>query len=401
VELTITPPEGVAQTRTSIARARTGGERSRFDRVLDAERKASAQPEPTSRAEAEAETRPTAASAGEPEPNAAGDAAQRAAGAEEQPEATEAATAEGATPEHQAAEKAHAGETQPDPKAAPTQPVTAGSTALPQATAGLTAVGGEAEAAAAAPVTPLEQPTRNPRGTLAEPRAQATDAASPRAPTAATAPNAAPSPATPDAAVIAAQPAASAADGAAAISPATDTATTPADAPRHQATAPSDTTAPRAARSAPDLPRFVDPSTARVVEQARASIFKQIALRLGEESSELRMRLDPPELGQLDLHLVSDQSGGMRLHLFAERPEVTQALERHLHELQRALAEQGITVSEASIHSRGRDFGARERGAGHQPGFDSPAAPLGSDEPTPLARAPARVFQGTGLDFLV
>ena len=109
----------------------------------------------------------------------------------------------------------------------------------------------------------------------------------------------------------------------------------------------------------PVTPRFVDPRTLQTLEAQRASVFKQIAMRVTPERGEMRMRLDPPELGHLDLHMVVEKSGSARLQIVAERPEVVAILERHLGELKQTLADQGIDVAEAEIQ-----FGQRGQAKG-------------------------------------
>lgn len=106
-------------------------------------------------------------------------------------------------------------------------------------------------------------------------------------------------------------------------------------------------------------PRFIDPRALQTAEEARASIFRQIAMRLTPEGGEMRMRLDPPELGQLNLHMVVDKAGSMRLQIVAERPEIASVIERHLGELKQTLAEQGIDVAQADIQFS-------ERGQAHE-----------------------------------
>ena len=43
--------------------------------------------------------------------------------------------------------------------------------------------------------------------------------------------------------------------------------------------------------------------TIAVLQPARDSVFRQILFKLGKDRGEMRVLLDPPEFGQLDLHL--------------------------------------------------------------------------------------------------
>ncbi len=43
--------------------------------------------------------------------------------------------------------------------------------------------------------------------------------------------------------------------------------------------------------------------TIAVLQPARDSVFRQILFKLGKDRGEMRVLLDPPEFGQLDLHM--------------------------------------------------------------------------------------------------
>lgn len=116
------------------------------------------------------------------------------------------------------------------------------------------------------------------------------------------------------------------------------------------------TGAPHARSATPELAgyRTLSPQTLQLAEAARDSVFRQIALRLGDEGSELRVLLDPPELGEVDLHLVVEKGGALRLSIGAERPELLLTLDKYLHELRQSLAAAGLDVAHAEVHARER-----------------------------------------------
>lgn len=96
-------------------------------------------------------------------------------------------------------------------------------------------------------------------------------------------------------------------------------------------------------------------ATAQMLEQARESIFKQILLKLADGGGEMRMRLDPPEFGELDLRMVVEHGNRMTLAIQAERPELADLMQRHLGELTQALADAGIQLDQADIAARDAD----------------------------------------------
>src|SRR6185436_12138417 len=66
--------------------------------------------------------------------------------------------------------------------------------------------------------------------------------------------------------------------------------------------------APLRAPQATAVYRTLTHESAQMFERARDSVFKQVLFKLGKESSEVRMRLEPKGLGELDLQ-VSVQKG--------------------------------------------------------------------------------------------
>lgn len=126
--------------------------------------------------------------------------------------------------------------------------------------------------------------------------------------------------------------------------------------------------------------RTLTPQALQLTEAARDSVFKQILLRLGRESSEMRVRLEPPDLGELDLRLTVDKGGQLRLFLGVERPELAAMLDRNLDQLKQHLQQNGLQVVHAEV--RGGGGGDREDrshrhhfgDADHSPALDAPPA---------------------------
>jgi hypothetical protein len=153
-----------------------------------------------------------------------------------------------------------------------------------------------------------------------------------------------------------------------------------------------------AAHAAPA--RFIDPRTLQAIESARESVFRQIALRVTPEGGEMRLLLDPPELGELDLQMVVEKGSAMRMVVVAERPEMASMIERHLDELRSALESQGITVTDASVHARD-DHSARRQLFG---GGDARRDDRGVDGDQRTDASPSRrggYISSEGLDFWV
>jgi hypothetical protein len=206
----------------------------------------------------------------------------------------------------------------------PASPLPATATATSAAGAGAAATG-VAEASGA--VTAGSQPAA----------AAATPAtgSEPAAQEAAQAATEAASNATPRAGV--AQPAAEAATGRAepaAATANTTTATPTQPAPVEQRASATAATAPAPAREA--APEIVAPLGQLPIE---------VGMRALKGVTEFTIRLDPGELGRVDVTLDLDDEGGVAARVVAERPETLALLQRDARLLERALDQAGLRTS--------------------------------------------------------
>lgn len=267
----------------------------------------------------------------------------------------------------------HAGE----PKAAPAQPQAPGAKVAPEVVAKLVA---EAKAAPAAMQKPAEK-------AIGKPDAK-TQAVLAKAQVDVVAPDKAP---LPDAAKLApqkpfapAQPAKPQADTAkredAAVSATaaeTDNAPPPADAtvaddaPLPAQAVPQQQPSPAAAAPAPAPATAVAVpvhAQAAVVPQAIAAqvqaqaapdperqpdvalLAAQIAAKAGRGTKMFEIRLDPPELGRVEVHLTVGRDGKAEATLYADRPETVALLQRDSQNLERSLKDAGLELSNSSLN---------------------------------------------------
>ena len=91
---------------------------------------------------------------------------------------------------------------------------------------------------------------------------------------------------------------------------------------------------------------------AQMLEQARDSVFKQIMMKMNADGGEVRMRLEPPDLGQLDLRMTVEGGNRLSLTLSADRQDINQMLHRHLEELKQALQQNGLEITGAEVQTR-------------------------------------------------
>lgn len=145
--------------------------------------------------------------------------------------------------------------------------------------------------------------------------------------------------------------------------------------------------------------RTVNPATLAAAEAARDSVIKQIVFQLGPDGGKMQVRLDPPELGRLNIHMVVEKGAVLQLSIAAERPEVLAMLDKHIPELRQALTQQGLDLSGTDVQTS--LFEHREHGGGsradHSDGPD-----MGHDE---FEATPTQGRMGyltaEGLDFWV
>lgn len=148
-------------------------------------------------------------------------------------------------------------------------------------------------------------------------------------------------------------------------------------------------------RGAAPTYRTFDLRAAEQLQRASDSMFKRIAMKLLPDGGQMRMRLDPPLLGQLDVNLVVEKGAVVLLSLAAERPELNGMLEKQIPELRQLLASEGFDVSQAEVCTH--EFGASSRDHDRSTGQDMPE-PRRSDA-TPAKPTRPVAWSADGLDF--
>jgi flagellar hook-length control protein FliK len=129
---------------------------------------------------------------------------------------------------------------------------------------------------------------------------------------------------------------------AAAAPPTVDpTSVTAADAPAPAPDAPVVEAFLTLASAPADAPHRTAAPTLHAMADPRATC-GQIAVALVEaDDQHLEIRLDPPELGRVHIHLTTSESGGVQALVAAHRPETQEFLRRHADTLAEELASAG------------------------------------------------------------
>lgn len=154
-----------------------------------------------------------------------------------------------------------------------------------------------------------------------------------------------------------------AASNAAATAPAPQSAEFKIDANAASALQPAAQQAQNASPTAPALvaqnaPVFIPPEALGVA----------IARKALEGVNKFEMRLDPPELGRLDVTLEVDEAGNTRAHIRVERPEALELLQREAKGMEQALRQAGLTLDQSSLTFSLNGREGREAQEGHHHG---------------------------------
>ncbi len=129
-----------------------------------------------------------------------------------------------------------------------------------------------------------------------------------------------------------------------------------------------------------------------------AAVVGQVVVALGKaHEPKIEIRLDPPELGRVHIHLTPTE-GGVQAVVAADRPETHDLLRRHADLLARELAEAGYSGVDLQF-AAGGDTGTRQEARGALAAFEEVAsvvAPLAGPVTAPVQAA--RLVAG-GLDI--
>jgi flagellar hook-length control protein FliK len=138
-----------------------------------------------------------------------------------------------------------------------------------------------------------------------------------------------------------------------------------------------------------------------------AGLAVAIASRAQAGASQFDIRLDPPELGRIDVRLDVDGSGQVRTHVTVDRADTLQLLQSQQPQLERALEQAGLKTVDNGLQFTLRDqsFAGQNGGSGGQHYANQQAAPLVIPDidaaPIDTAQIYARLRLGRGLDISV
>jgi flagellar hook-length control protein FliK len=196
-----------------------------------------------------------------------------------------------------------------------------------------------------------------------------------------------------------------------------DALATAAPHERHAVTAQVQTEAPDVNQAANAIPQPQAPSAATpaatqlTVAAATATavplngLALQIAVTAQSGKSRFEIRLDPAELGRIDVRIDVDRHGQLTSHLTGEKPDTLAMLRQDAPQLQRALDNAGFKTGDGGLQFSLRDQSSSGQNAGEQTGRNAQRLIISEDETIPAAMA-GRTYgrmsgSGSGVDIRV
>lgn len=116
-----------------------------------------------------------------------------------------------------------------------------------------------------------------------------------------------------------------------------------------------------------------------------------IALRAAGGNSRFEIRLDPAELGRIDVRLDVDKHGNVTSHLTVERPATLDMLRRDAPQLQQALEDAGLKTGDSGLQFSLRDQSSSGRDSDNGSGRNSQRVVI-TEEDTVPAQVAGRTY---------
>src|SRR5580698_10062058 len=152
-------------------------------------------------------------------------------------------------------------------------------------------------------------------------------------------------------------------------------------------------------------PAAAAPGTAAAPTVPIAGLAVAIASRAQAGSSQFDIRLDPPELGRIDVRLGVDRDGQVTSHVTVDRADTLQLLQSQQPHLERALEQAGLKTADNGMQFTLRDQSFAGQNGGSGSGAQPSAAQLvipDADQPVIQAtQIYSRAGLGSGVDIRV
>jgi flagellar hook-length control protein FliK len=113
----------------------------------------------------------------------------------------------------------------------------------------------------------------------------------------------------------------------------------------------------------------------------------EIAVSAKSGKSSFEIRLDPAELGRIDVRIDVDRNGQVTSHLTVEKPETLSMLRQDAPQLQRQLDDAGFKTGDNGLQFSLRDQSSSGQNSGNQTGRNAQHLVISEDDTIPAAVA--------------
>jgi flagellar hook-length control protein FliK len=138
-----------------------------------------------------------------------------------------------------------------------------------------------------------------------------------------------------------------------------------------------------AAAAAPVGPLNVTAATNAAVPLSGLAL--EIAVSAKSGKSRFEIRLDPADLGRIDVRIDVDRNGQVTSHLTVEKPETLSMLRQDAPQLQRALDDAGFKTGSGGLQFSLRDQSSSNQNNGNETGRNAQRLVVSSEDTTPAA----------------
>jgi flagellar hook-length control protein FliK len=118
----------------------------------------------------------------------------------------------------------------------------------------------------------------------------------------------------------------------------------------------------------------------------------EIVAKVKSGKSNFDVRLDPAELGRIDVRIQIDQNGQVTSHLTVERPETLSMLQQDAPNLQQALNDAGLKTGSGGLQFSLRDQSSSGQNSGGNNSNPNAQRLIVSDEDSVSAAAAGRSY---------
>jgi chemotaxis protein MotD len=113
----------------------------------------------------------------------------------------------------------------------------------------------------------------------------------------------------------------------------------------------------------------------------------EIAASAKSGKSRFEIRLDPADLGRIDVRIDVDRNGQVTSHLTVERPETLSMLRQDANQLQRALDNAGLSTGNSGLQFSLRDQSQQGQNDGNQSNPNAHRLIVAEEDTIPAAAA--------------